>query len=126
MLISIKRGLEVIIWSWSISRVFRPRKKGGRKGAERGIYYDVMRYLGISIKQINPNKKAPTIAYAIIGNLLKKWRRDRDLNPGYGITAHMISNHAPSAARTPLHVFCCVTGTCIVYEKVRFMSRLKW
>ena len=46
------------------------------------------------------------------------WRRDRDLNPGYGITAHMISNHAPSAARTPLHVFCCVTGTCIVYEKL--------
>ena len=84
-----------------------------------------MRYLGISIKQINPNKKAPTIAYAIIGNLLKKWRRDRDLNPGYGITAHMISNHAPSAARTPLHVFCCVTGTCIVYEKDRFMSSEK-
>ena len=24
----------------------------------------------------------------------------------------------PSAARTPLHVFCCVTGTCIVYEKI--------
>ena len=53
------------------------------------------------------------------------WRRDRDLNPGYGITAHMISNHAPSAARTPLHVFCCLTGTCIVYEKVRFMSSEK-
>ena len=33
--------------------------------------------------------------------------------------------HAPSAARTPLHVFCCVTGTCIVYEKVRFMSSKK-
>lgn len=31
MLISIKRGLEVIIWSWSISRVFRPHKKGARK-----------------------------------------------------------------------------------------------
>ena len=43
--------------------------------------------------------------------------------PWVRITAHMISNHAPSAARTPLHVFCCVTGTCIVYEKVRFMSR---
>ena len=57
--------------------------------------------------------------------LLLLWRRDRDLNPGYGITAHMISNHAPSAARTPLHVFCCVTGTCIVYEKVRFMSSKK-
>ena len=42
----------------------------------------------------------------------------QELNPGYGITAHMISNHAPSAARTPLHVFCCVTGTCIVYEKL--------
>ena len=35
------------------------------------------------------------------------------------------SNHAPSAARTPLHVFCCVTGTCIVYEKDRFMSKRK-
>ena len=31
MLTSIKRGLEVIIWSWSISRVFRPHKKGARK-----------------------------------------------------------------------------------------------
>lgn len=32
MLISIKRGLEVIIWSWSISRVFRPYKKGQKRG----------------------------------------------------------------------------------------------
>ena len=31
MLISIKRGLEVIIWSWSIFRVFLPHKKGARK-----------------------------------------------------------------------------------------------
>ena len=45
--------------------------------------------------------------------------------PWVRITAHMISNHAPSAARTPLHVFCCVTGTCIVYEKDRFMSSEK-
>lgn len=30
MLISIKRGLEVIIWSWSISHVFL-HKKGTRK-----------------------------------------------------------------------------------------------
>ena len=37
-------------------------------------------------------------------NAFKSWRRERDLNPRYGITAHMISNHAPSAARTPLQV----------------------
>ena len=28
-------------------------------------------------------------------NAFKPWRRERDLNPRYGITAHMISNHAP-------------------------------
>ena len=43
----------------SISLYFECPKKRGRKGAERGIYYDIIRYLGTPIKQINPNKKMP-------------------------------------------------------------------
>ena len=32
------------------------------------------------------------------------WRRGGDLNPRYACGVHSISNAAPSAARTPLHM----------------------
>jgi hypothetical protein len=32
----------------------------------------------------------------------KGWRREWDLNPRYGFSAHTISSRAPSAARTSL------------------------
>ena len=36
------------------------------------------------------------------------WRRVRDLNPGYGITAHTISSRAPSTTQPTLHtLFTC-------------------
>lgn len=34
-----------------------------------------------------------------------QWRRVRDLNPGYGITAHTISNRAPSTTQPTLHLY---------------------
>ena len=34
------------------------------------------------------------------------WRRVRDLNPGYGITAHTISSRAPSTTQPTLQIFC--------------------
>ena len=72
--------------------------KWGRNGAERGIYYDVIRYLGTPIKQINPNKKRPMIAYAIIEQRLKSWQRRRDLNPRAGCPTYRISSADPSAS----------------------------
>ena len=45
-----------------------------------------------------------------------KWRRGRDSNPRYGVTAHTLSRRAPSTARTPL----LFTGThCILKQPLR-------
>ena len=57
-----------------------------------------MRNLRTLIKQVNPNKKCPTIAYAIIGQRMKIWQRRRDLNPRAGCPTYRISSADPSAS----------------------------
>lgn len=69
-----------------------------KKGAERVNYDGVIRYLGTPIKQINPNKKCPMIAYAITEQRLKMWQRRRDLNPRAGCPTYRISSADPSAS----------------------------
>ena len=87
-----------------ISNALKKGQKRGKKGAKRGIYYDVIRYLGIPRTQINPNKKRPMIAYAIIEQRLKIWQRRRDLNPRAGCPTYRISSADPSASWVLLRV----------------------
>ena len=80
----------MIIWSY--------KNLWGKKGAGEGNYDNVIRYLRTSMKQVKPNKKCPTIAYAIIGQCLKIWQRRRDLNPRAGCPTYRISSADPSAS----------------------------
>ena len=59
---------------------------------------------GVPLREARLSYSPANIQLTMLFLNKKKWRRDRDSNPGYAINVHTLSRRAPSTARTSLHI----------------------